>query len=227
MSTTPESSPSSSSTRRSLPWGWLASGGLALLALGVGLGFVLDRPHRGHGPGPDGPRMSRHDGPQRQGPDRADRDRDGDKAPGMFREKMRERMGEHMEARKEKREEMKRWAEPLTKIESKTQEEIAKILRPEQKEKLTRMTEARAHSPGPQMPPLMDVVLIQPRLERIGNALVLDKDQLKQVEALLKKQRQDVLAWIDSNPPPAREDAHGRMSHRDAGGHGPMASIHP
>lgn len=209
---TPSGSPPS--PRRGLPLGWTLLGGTALLAAGIALGFLLDRdrPARMHAGPPAAPGFYHDGGPRRhQGPG------------GPLREQMKDRMRERMESRQEFRGELRDWAAPLEKLQDKTLDEIAKILRPEQKERLAEVRARRSNdSAGPRRhgPPLMDFVLIQPRLERISDLLVLDKEQARQVEVLLKKQREEALTWLDANPPP-------RPEHRSARMEGPGKHPHP
>jgi Spy/CpxP family protein refolding chaperone len=121
------------------------------------------------------------------------------------------------------REEIQKWAEPMVKIREKYRGEIAKVLRPEQKAKmessLETLREHREERRGPGGPGnLMAVVLIAPQLDRITQHLVLDDAQKKQVEAVLKKQREEILAWLDANPapkPPGRPDR--ALGHREPG----------
>lgn len=198
MSTTSESAPS---PRQLPPTGWILAGGLLILAAGIGLGFLLDRDRAPHRPGPH--------------PGLAEHERPGPRPAGPMREKMRESFRERREEAREFHGELREWSAPLEKIQDRTLDEIAKVLRPEQKERLAEVRDARSRREGPdghagpgprrQGMPLMDAILIQPRLERLGDLLVLDKEQTKQVEVLLKKQREEVIAWLDSNPPPKPE----------------------
>lgn len=174
----------------------LVLGGLGLLAAGVILGHTVCRP--AHPPMPMNPQA--RFGPQdRQGPGMMGR---GERGPDRREARRAERGGPGAEMRGE----IQKWAEPIGKIREKYRGEIAKILRPEQKAKLDQAAEQRDERRGPGGPgDLIGVVLIAPQADRIATMLVLDDAQKKQVTAILKKQRDEVLAWVDSNPPPKME----------------------
>lgn len=196
----------------------LALGGCGLLAVGLLLGFALDRPHP--------PRFAPHPQPREQaGPPHGQRPPMGGPRQAL-RQEMRERGSE-------RRGDIQKWAEPMDKIRDKYRGEIAKVLRPEQKAKLEDQAENREGRRGPGGPgQLLGVVLIAPQLDRITGHLVLDDAQKKQVEAILKKQRDEVLAWLDANPPPKLEGRPRRAlgmqgPHPHGDGPGAMAAHFP
>jgi hypothetical protein len=183
----------------------LVLGGVALLAVGAALGFFLHRPHH---PGPfmaharfgEYGRKQEHSR-MMEGP--MGMDQGMGMRPGNERRFSKGGMeGPGMEMRKE----ITQWARPIGKIREKYRGEIANILRPEQKSKLEESTRQMQEHRGPGGPgDLMGVIIIGPQADRIASQFVLDDAQKKQVEAILKKQREEVLAWIDSNPPPKME----------------------
>jgi len=199
---------------------YLALGGCGLLVAGLALGFALDRPSPPPFHQPPHVRAG-FPNPEKPG-HKMDRKSRGEQEMGR-RHAM---QGERREQWGEMREEIQKWAEPMVKIREKYRGEIAKVLRPEQKAKmessLENRREQREERRGPQGPggpgQLMEVVLIAPQLDRITQHLVLDDAQKKQVEAVLKKQREEILAWLDANPapkPPGRPDR--ALGHREPG----------
>ena len=204
---------------------YLALGGCGLLIAGLALGFALDRPSPPpfHQPPhvragfPNSEKPGHKMGPNAGG------EREMGRRHAMQGGR-REQADERREQRGEMREEIQKWAEPMVKIREKYRGEIAKVLRPEQKAKMESSLENRQEhreegrgARGPGGPGgLMGVVLIAPQLDRITQHLVLDDAQKKQVEAVLKKQREEILAWLDANPapkPPGRPDR--ALGHRE------------
>ncbi|MDX6766591.1 MAG: hypothetical protein SFU85_07360 [Candidatus Methylacidiphilales bacterium] len=196
----------SNSTKNNL---LLAFGGCGLLAVGALAGTFIHGSPRPPGPPPAQAQFHPQPGGPRSMADFQQGRERGERGPGM-----REHGGPRSE---EARQAMSKWSEPLGKIRSKYQGDIAKILRPEQKDKLDQAMDRRESfrkdrpaggGPGA----LLDIVLIAPQLDRLATHLVLDEAQKKQVEVLLRKQRDEVLAWVDANPPPKPEGRPHRMA---------------